>query len=520
MAILRTTWVGGQDAPLPYKVGIWKRSDAGVWSYEYLPVESLGFFDDIYAYSGDYIAAVGRDLSNTRGRLWIYDGSWVGHTMPLPGGATNADPTSVYVRAVDDIILVVKVTGGATDGFNIYHWDGGTFTHILHLSPWCYGQGPFNGLDGDNGTPGSDFIMAVNSAWNEYTYYDGGDILNAANWHAGTLPGSIGAWGANFGLDVISPTEAYLAYGAWWTISWPCILKWSPGWGFYGSGSGWGNSPDQSVSNNIAYAVKKDPNTGLVWACGTTPNTSFGADALVAYTDGASWTRKFVHDNNPFSFDPPEDIDVLNDVVIAVGGRITAGYVWRSEDLGNSWETIGAGFDPPPFSGWYDCNNCALLEEGEPTQTTSITESKIIAEDVVKVTFETPVAAEDNLVDLDNWSITAVTPDSIESEIKNVLFDPTFDTVLFVYLEVSRMSLGAVYQVNVSNIRSEDGILLANSEGSSTLSSKFQSHLTKIDSILKSMSSMYGSELGSNIREVLSAIAIIDEEIGGETSET
>jgi hypothetical protein len=142
--------------------------------------------------------------------------------------------------------------------------------------------------------------------------------------------------------------------------------------------------------------------------------------------------------------------------------------------------------------------------------------TRIIAKDTLRVMFSIDVAVNDDLINLNNWTLTPVTGGAIDPEIKQVMFDPTFDSVQFVDLEITRTTLGATYQVTVDGLKNVTGNPLADIEDNTVLSAEFVSHLTKVDSILTSVPGMYGTGLNSNLRHVLAAVGIQDEEIGGE----
>jgi hypothetical protein len=96
------------------------------------------------------------------------------------------------------------------------------------------------------------------------------------------------------------------------------------------------------------------------------------------------------------------------------------------------------------------------------------------------------------------------------------MFDPEFDTVSFVNLEISKTTTGVIYEISASNLLNVEGAKFANPNLIPTVSTKFLSRSTKIDAVLSRIPKMYGRDLYSNIRNILSAIALEDEEIGGE----
>lgn len=144
----------------------------------------------------------------------------------------------------------------------------------------------------------------------------------------------------------------------------------------------------------------------------------------------------------------------------------------------------------------------------------SITDVRLLARDVLRVVFSTSIAVDSTLMDEQSWTVTPVTAGASQVSVAQVMIDSSFSSVSFVDLKVTRSTVGDTYQVSASGLSKTDGSATIPGD----LTAKFVSHLTKVDSILRSMPTMYGSGVGSIVRQILTAIAIQDEEIGGESS--
>jgi hypothetical protein len=150
----------------------------------------------------------------------------------------------------------------------------------------------------------------------------------------------------------------------------------------------------------------------------------------------------------------------------------------------------------------------------------SIIDIKNIAHDVLRVQFSEPVATDEDLTNLNNWSIAVSSAGSSDIAIKEVRgFDPDDPVVSFVDLHVSKGSIYGDYTLSVTGLKnaSEETLGLATTPG--ILSKEFVSRLTKTDSYIKFLSNFYNLQVSSNVRSIITAMAIEDEDIGGETIE-
>jgi len=86
---------------------------------------------------------------------------------------------------------------------------------------------------------------------------------------------------------------------------------------------------------------------------------------------------------------------------------------------------------------------------------------------------------------------------------------PVLDkTTALIYLRISAPTRGQLYQITVSGLFDLDG------SSHPAVSSTWTHVRTKTDAVLNSLPRMYSAG-SSNLRSILEAISLIDEEIGG-----
>jgi hypothetical protein len=148
----------------------------------------------------------------------------------------------------------------------------------------------------------------------------------------------------------------------------------------------------------------------------------------------------------------------------------------------------------------------------------------IIAKDVIRLNFSFAVAVTESLLDPSSYIITSGTE---VIDVLPIVGDPDAATTMNVYLKLSpKATHGTDYEITLPsagdvafidpNERPAETIFLPSGAPLSTMSTEWTHQYTKVDAILAKFSNMYAKNLGSNCREILQAISISDEIIGGE----
>lgn len=135
-----------------------------------------------------------------------------------------------------------------------------------------------------------------------------------------------------------------------------------------------------------------------------------------------------------------------------------------------------------------------------------------LALDVLRVDFAQALAANDSMFDLDNYEITPVTSGADTVEVSQIIKGGEADdpTVTYVDLQITRAALDATYQLLITNLETSDSVLLAELVG------EFLGRATKTDSFTRSIPQQYNTRPDSTLRQVLTAMALEDERIGGQ----
>jgi len=140
-----------------------------------------------------------------------------------------------------------------------------------------------------------------------------------------------------------------------------------------------------------------------------------------------------------------------------------------------------------------------------------ILDARIIAHDTLRIKFSEPVSIDENFLDPTSWVISTLTEGATAIRVVKTMGVLSGETATsLVDLHVTKGTKGAGYQLNINKIKDVTG-----ERPFTTVVGPFVYQLTKVDEILSSVPSMYGKTLEANLRQVLSAIAIQDEEIGG-----
>lgn len=147
-----------------------------------------------------------------------------------------------------------------------------------------------------------------------------------------------------------------------------------------------------------------------------------------------------------------------------------------------------------------------------PLSTTTVSGVYIIAKDKIRLLFSTEVSESYELLKTATYSLNNVT-NGIDNTIIEVLPLPDKATD-YIDIKISNLKWGDDYTISIpSGLLSDiDGLLLGAQEIS------FVGHRTKVDTILTNLPNMYNVNQG-NIRSILEAVAIADNDIGGSTTE-
>ncbi len=143
---------------------------------------------------------------------------------------------------------------------------------------------------------------------------------------------------------------------------------------------------------------------------------------------------------------------------------------------------------------------------------TTISGVYIIAKDKIRLLFSTEVSESYELLKTTTYIISNTSDGTNNSVIEvSPLPDKATD---YIDLKISNIRWGDSYTVSISAdlIADISGLFLVDQEIS------FIGHRTKVDTILTNLANMYDVKNG-NIRSILEAVAIADNDIGGSTEE-
>ncbi len=163
---------------------------------------------------------------------------------------------------------------------------------------------------------------------------------------------------------------------------------------------------------------------------------------------------------------------------------------------------------PNPYTVWGVDD--IIIPPASPTSTVSISNIFLIAKDVIRVIFSSPISATYNFWSTFSYSLYNNTL-SKYLEIKKVLpVDAKATTILD--LNVENVTAGENYTLTIANdsVYDIDGVVLDD------VNSTFIPQRTKTDSVISSLPNMYDKRPGSSVRSILEAITIEDEKIGGD----
>jgi hypothetical protein len=157
----------------------------------------------------------------------------------------------------------------------------------------------------------------------------------------------------------------------------------------------------------------------------------------------------------------------------------------------------------------------ALYTYGATTFSRIITDRIfVVAKDVIKVIFSSSIAITPALLNASSYSISSLSggSDVTVQEILPMLGKTTSS----VFLRISKPSLEQQYRLTIAEsvLHDPDGVDLVETN-------VLWTHVrTKVDSAVDGIPLMYGTKSRTNVRNILEAICISDEEIGGSQSTT
>lgn len=137
--------------------------------------------------------------------------------------------------------------------------------------------------------------------------------------------------------------------------------------------------------------------------------------------------------------------------------------------------------------------------------------SDILAENVIILQLDSPVVVNNDFLSLSNYSISLIEGPGNQVNVRSII-RPQGLTTSTILLEIDPPTKGATYQVGVGSLDSESGSTI---EGFSV----FIARRTKLDNMLRFLPNHWDSRPRSLIRQVLTAISIEDERIGGSRSD-
>jgi hypothetical protein len=137
----------------------------------------------------------------------------------------------------------------------------------------------------------------------------------------------------------------------------------------------------------------------------------------------------------------------------------------------------------------------------------------VVARDVIKVSFDQPVAITESLLSGDTYQISTVDGSyDIEASVLPIVDGVNSETSSVLLALSPKAELGSSYRITIpaESLYDPDGGAIIE------MTNKWLHHRTKVDSVLSSLSGLYDTTLESNLRMILQAITVSDEEIGGD----
>lgn len=133
---------------------------------------------------------------------------------------------------------------------------------------------------------------------------------------------------------------------------------------------------------------------------------------------------------------------------------------------------------------------------------------------VIKISFSVVPITGEELTNLDNYAIAAVTSGaSTVAPVSVFGYDTTEGTTDFVYLKITRPTLESIYRIDIANLTDSSENELINVRG------LFKGKSSKSDSMYNAFSKTYNTKTDSTLGQLIMAIGIEDDKIGGVENE-
>lgn len=131
-----------------------------------------------------------------------------------------------------------------------------------------------------------------------------------------------------------------------------------------------------------------------------------------------------------------------------------------------------------------------------------------LADDIVLMTFEKEAVVDSKFSNPNTYTVTRVSSEGQDVAIRGVIVPKNSRTTKEVALVLDKPTHGAHYRITASNLNGRDG----NPVGGS---GDFIGRRTKTEDMIRVISSHYNTAPDSVIRQVLTAIGVQDDIIGG-----
>lgn len=143
-----------------------------------------------------------------------------------------------------------------------------------------------------------------------------------------------------------------------------------------------------------------------------------------------------------------------------------------------------------------------------------IIEVKTLARKLIQVTFEEDIVIDDQFLALTNYAITTSNASANDVAVVairgyNTNYSSENHTTSFVNLEISLTTLSALYELNISNLKTANNLTLTGLRGF------FTGRNTKFDSVMNFFPQFTDSDFNGIIPNILLAVSGTGEQIGG-----
>lgn len=255
---------------------------------------------------------------------------------------------------------------------------------------------------------------------------------------------------------------------------------------------------------------------------------SIDTDPPVLSNEDPASGEKNVSKTKPIEFDLTDALSGLDDALTVL--QVNNIPVWQGNMALNDWTitktaiTNGWHFElvsPVPFTtpvvtvGVYAEDQEGNVLDTEYPFYPSIDldlEITVLAQRRIRVEFTHSIALTRQAVNPASYTVLVVDTGAEEVEVQHVLYEIDAPALDYVDLFLSRPIMHRQYQLIASNFQ-----LAATGSATDSTTGEFIAHDTKVDSITKNLGRLYDKSVTSNIHQILTAMGISDEEIGGDT---